>query len=140
MRRVRPEESSFLVCRLGPECRVRAMESLEISSRRPNANVPGKNHRGGSTLRPAAHRRRPPRHERDAHKSQATAALVANASSLPSTTGDEPVPVDERLGFHGLYLRLLRAKLAVDHMLGHLTCTTLAILCCSLVGVALMVP
>ena len=130
MRRVRPGESFFMVCRLGPEWRVRAMESLEISSRRPNANVPRKDSRGGSTLCPAAHRRRPPRHVRGAHKSQlvvgpfdsctAASAVVTRAGRLPSTSDGEHVPVDEQLGFHGLYLRLLRAKLAVDGVFGPL--------------------
>ena len=64
-RRVRPEETFFLLCRAGPQQRIRAMESLEISSRRPNANV--------SVARPVARcklepktRSRAPKHLRSA--------------------------------------------------------------------------
>ena len=39
MRRLRPEETFFLACRLGPETRIRAMEFFEIASRRPPCNV-----------------------------------------------------------------------------------------------------
>ena len=39
MRRLRPEETFFLACRLGPETRIRAMEFFEIASCRPPCNV-----------------------------------------------------------------------------------------------------
>eukprot|EP00959_Pyramimonas_sp_CCMP1952_P025818 542133-Pyramimonas_sp.AAC.1 len=39
MRRLRLEETFFFVARAGPSARVRAMETLEIASRRPPANV-----------------------------------------------------------------------------------------------------
>ena len=63
MRRFRPEGTFFLICRAGPEVRVRAMETLEIASRRPPCNVGRANKSSASKVVPSQ-RNRPPKHYR----------------------------------------------------------------------------
>ena len=60
MRRFRPEDTFFLVCRAGPEVRVRAMETLVIASRRPPCNVGRANTSRSSKVVPRQ-RNRPPK-------------------------------------------------------------------------------
>ena len=124
MRRMRPDESFFLVCRLGPECRVRAMETLEISSRRSNANVP---RISLSLLLALSTLARPLRlwlRMLAVCQAQQLTNLLRLTSSLASMACTCACYV---------------LSLLLTVCLAHLTCTTLAILSCSLVGVALKV-
>ena len=63
MRRLRPEDTFWLVCRVGPEARIRAMESFEIATRRPGCNVP-MCHNPKATKVVSPTRSRPPKHAR----------------------------------------------------------------------------
>jgi hypothetical protein len=129
MKRVRIDETFFVVCRMGPENRIRAMESLEIRTRRPNANVPHRPQAKPDSLREVKPRRRPPKHARLllAHDGPFDSPVVAQAVQglasfgKPAWRQEMGFPVcRDRLGFDTLYTLLVRERLACCGELGPL--------------------
>ena len=124
MKRVHPDETFFLVCCMGPESRIRAAETLEISTRRPNANVRGPSRAKSQTLAAKQQRQRPPKHVRLACVSGPSEdclvlerAVAKKAGSFARSVVDSPVGVGAVesvpcLGFDALYVLEIRQKLA----------------------------
>ena len=129
MKRVRLGETFFMVCRMGPEKRIRAMESLEIRTRKPNANVPHRPQAAPASLREVKPRRRPPKHARLllAHGGPFDSPVVAQAVQVYVSVG-KPASTEEmvssvrrdRLGFDTLYTLLAHERLACCGELGPL--------------------
>ena len=121
MRRMSLEELFFVVCRAGPETRIRAMESLEISSRRPPANMAARPSQQLACGVVASGRRRPPKHVRGLLPAKisagpfdstvASAAVDARADK-PACHGPSLTPDSEKFSFGHLYSRLVRQSVA----------------------------
>ena len=112
MRKLRPEDTFWLVCRVGPETRIRAMESFEIATRRPGCNAPmGHNPKATKVVSPA--RSRPPKHVRkpspfvgpfDCTASHASVDKLACKMGKPKA----PLVPDEATNFSLAYMAWVR--------------------------------
>ncbi|CAK9059167.1 unnamed protein product [Durusdinium trenchii] len=129
MRRVRPDEVFFFVCCAGPETRIRAMESLEIATRRPNTNVRLQRVKQSCSLTLPKRRGRPPKHVRmiackglgsGPFDSQvACDVLDAGAKrALSSRIPCDPRPCVFRVGFASAYRLEQRRLLATTGQFG----------------------
>ena len=131
MRRLRLEETFFFVARAGPSARVRAMETLEIASRRPPANLgarDGSDRVAGPNGAGSRRRGRPPKWFRAGRGSRsccrgpfdsapARLAIARGSRAHGPEGGDRsralPQGVGERGSFQEQYCTTLRRRVAV---------------------------
>ena len=129
MRRVWPDEAFFFVCRAGPEIRIRAMESLEIATRRPSANVRAQRPKQSCPLILPKRRGRPPKHERmtacsvpsrGPFDSQVACSVLdaAGQRALTSQRPCQPRPCVFQVGFASAYRLEQRRFLASTGQFG----------------------
>ncbi|CAK0802605.1 unnamed protein product [Prorocentrum cordatum] len=97
MRQFSLDRTFFFLCRLGPLPRIRAMETCEIASRRPNANVMGRPPSRGGPVSPARPRKGLPKHLRQGGATQgpfdaprAAGALAALSARFARPHADGP--------------------------------------------------
>ena len=124
MRRLRPEETFFLACRLGPETRIRAMENFEIASRRPTCNVVAFQGPVATKAVPSK-RSRPPKQLRTCMLdvgpfdcADACVAVEKCASKLRKKQNPSPKQSDEKCSFSSAYWSWVKKLLVVHGVCG----------------------